>query len=188
MLWIRFQWRCKKLNLREFEMSAAILDDLSDLELDEYDQATFAQVLRRLRRHEVAAFASNVRCSDHHSVKNTVYQQDSTECRLPPSIDGGSHHAVLTLVFADGVEWVLKIPAHGYSPFWTDAASRALTSEAQTMRLISQETTLPVPKVFAFDPTADKLGCPLTLMQKIQGKRLTDGWLSVEMSIARRKQ
>lgn len=46
------------------------------------------------------------------------------------------------------------------------------------MRILKQGTTIPVPKVYAFDVGFEKLGCPFTIMQYVPGKSLFDVWFN----------
>jgi len=139
----------------------------------------FGSVLANLRRDNVASFASTVRNSGHASTK--IKPQHTTaqlvECQLLPDMEGGSYHVVFCIDFTDELQWVLKIPFKGHSEGWNTSLAGSLNAEAQTMRLIRQQTTIPVPEVYAFDSTLDNvLGCPFILMEMLPGNPLYEGW------------
>ena len=158
------------------------------MEPNEHDHAIFEQVLRHLRREVIPPFASDVRRFGHKFIKSRDEEADTVECKVLEKIDHGSYHAVLTLSFTDGVEWVLKVPAKGHTLAWTDEAAQALSSEAQTMRLIRRETSVSVPAVYAFNATIqNELGCPFILMEKMRGLPVDQGWFNDEVSLAKRK-
>jgi len=136
--------------------------DLPALDLDEQEQDHFGTVLGNLPRDRLASFEVVVRQSGHSSIDAIITGVEPITCRLQPKISCRSYHAVLTLPFADGNERVFKFSAKGHHRRWTEATAKALQSEAQTMGLICRETTIPVPEVFAFNPSIDdELGCPL---------------------------
>ena len=100
------------------------------------------------------------------------------ECMTSRSPLHGSYNILFPLIFSDGVQWLFKVPSRGYSGCWDDMAARALTSEAQTMRYLRQNS-IPVPEVYSFDASMDNaLGCPFILMEYVQGKRLYEGEFS----------
>lgn len=158
---------------------------------DAFDKARFATILRNLKRDNIASFASAVRYSGHISTgwKDVPTTPRPVGCRLLSHITCGSYNAVFTVLFADGTLWVLKVPANGHHQCWDAPASKALTSEALTMRLIRRKTTVPVPEVFAFDASLqNELGCPFILMELIHGKPLQEVWFDQGLSQAKREQ
>jgi len=170
-------------------MSSDGSEQMCAVELNEHNQPVFEKVLLNLRRDRLASFVSGIRCSGHSSTKILEQNLGSVACCVLPKLDCGSYNAVLTIVFTDGLEWVLKIPAKGYDQRWTEAAAKSLRSEAQTMNLFRQGTTIPVPKVYAFDSSIDnELECPFILMEKVKGKPVSHGWFDDEMSPAKRKR
>ncbi|CAD6591337.1 MAG: hypothetical protein ASARMPREDX12_005084 [Alectoria sarmentosa] len=158
---------------------------------DAFDKARFATVLQNLKRDNIPSFASAVRYSGHPSMGTIDLPTTPrpVDCRLLSHITCGSFNAVITLLFADGTLWVLKVPATGHQQCWDAPAAEALTSEASTMRLIRRETTIPVPEVFAFDGSLEnELGCPFILMELIHGKPLIEVWFDQGLSQAKREQ
>lgn len=128
----------------------------------------FSAVLSRLDKDHLPQLAAAVRqrSGDQHegvpTVEEPVY---------------GSYHLLFPLLFPDGIRWMAKFPVNGTPEKWNELSSRALDAEANTMRLLKKETTIPLPTVFDFSATADnKLGCPYILMSFIAGKPLYDVW------------
>lgn len=161
-----------------------------DLDLEEHDRDVLEPVLHNLQRERLASFASAIRHSGHPST-GTISQTtpQPIECSLLPKIKCGSYHAVMTLVFTDGVSWVVKVPAKGHGQRWKELNAQALESEAQTMRLIRRKTTIPIPEVYAFNASINnELGCPFILMEKVPGENLYRGWFDDEISDAKREQ
>lgn len=109
-----------------------------------------------------------------------VLEAREAERTSQPSVGSpiyGSSHIVFPLSFDDGTRCAIRIPVNGTENGWNELSSSALTSEAETMRLIRRETTIPVPDVFNFFPTIDKpLRCPYILMEFITGFSLYDIW------------
>ncbi|XXG96799.1 hypothetical protein Hte_003090 [Hypoxylon texense] len=107
---------------------------------------------------------------------------DSQYDGLAPQIDKaifGSYHMLFPIRFADGVSWIAKIPQNGTEDKWDKLSAGALRSEAQTMRLLKRETTIPLPEVFQFSPsTKNCLRCPYILMSYVTGKSLYDVWFA----------
>ncbi|KAI9792501.1 MAG: hypothetical protein M1833_001080 [Piccolia ochrophora] len=103
----------------------------------------------------------------------------------------GSYHILFPVTFGDGVRWLLKVPTNGTRHHFDDAAARALSCEALTMRLPSRQTTIPVSDVFAFDAALDnELGCLFILMSFVDGQFLYDCWFDrcVPDDIVRRRR
>ncbi|KAF2453548.1 hypothetical protein BDY21DRAFT_265871, partial [Lineolata rhizophorae] len=101
----------------------------------------------------------------------------------------GSQHVVFPIVFTDGVQWMLKVPAIGVERHWQDADARGLSSEANTMRLIKRATTIPVPDVLWFEGSLENLlRCPFILMAHVEGISLYEYWFDKKVSEAERTQ
>lgn len=161
---------------------------LKDLELDDADRNFFKPVLSNLRLDLLSNSASSVRSSGHRSTGLVPFDTTSQflECEILSTLKCGSYHAVVTLRFADDRNWVLKVPAKGYTGRWDGPLAQALDSEAQTMRLIRRETTIPIPEVYALDGSIDnQLGCPFILMEMVPGRSMHYGWYDDESSRAK---
>ncbi|CAF9943460.1 MAG: hypothetical protein ALECFALPRED_000404 [Alectoria fallacina] len=153
--------------------------------LNEADKARFATVLKNVKYDCLASFASTVRHSGHHStgIINVPVNPRPISCRYLSNINCGSFHVVINVLFADGTMWVLKIPGTGHEEGWDTSSAQSLVSEAQTMRLVRRETSVPVPQVYAFDASVDnEVGCPYILMEMIHGKPLYEVWFDEDVS------
>ena len=147
--------------------------------LDEDERESFGTVLRTLTEERVLSFVCYVRSLGHHSTSSHASHAtpQQSNCKLLPNILCGSYHAVIVLEFSDGLRWALKVSAEGYKGPWNESLARSLTAEAQTMRLIRRETTMPVPDVYTFDASmSNGLGYPFILIEMLPGKPLYEGW------------
>ena len=97
----------------------------------------------------------------------------------------GSYHVLFVLVFGNGARWLLEIPAMAYQGAWDAIAAASLRSEALTMRLVRQKTTIPVPQVHAFNDAIDPdLGCAYILLEYIDGRPLKELWFDKTLAPA----
>ncbi|RDW65845.1 phosphotransferase family protein [Aspergillus mulundensis] len=89
----------------------------------------------------------------------------------------GSFNVCFPLTFKSGLRWLIKFPFAGTKAKWDKPAISAMISEAQTMRLIKRETTIPLPEVLDFSPTiSNPIGCPYIVMTYIPGIPLHTWW------------
>ena len=157
------------------------------------DFEEFTNVLKRFRVDRLPEFASTVRQKGHPSINNLSHDgrgsASSTKeisCHVSPEPAYGSYNVVFTIIFDDGLQWAIKIPANGYDEsFDNDGAAKGLRSEALTMRLIERETSVLVPHVHAFDTSLredNPLACPFILMDYIAGIPLYEGWFDKNAS------
>ena len=161
-------------------------DQIQNFGLSEPQIHRFGGILRTLNLEAIPAFASNIRQSGHHTtgISKCPGNTDLIPCKIIASPLCGSFHIVFTLEFDDGVKWMLKISANGHH--FDSVAAAALVSEARTMQLLKNETTIPVPAVYAFDATSsNELNSPFILMERIDGKPLWQGWFDDEIPKAR---
>ena len=120
--------------------------------LDGDERESFGTVLRTLTEERVLSFACYVRSSGYHSTGSHVSQATLQQPSSKPlfNILCGSYHAVICLKFSDGLQWALKVFAESHKDPWNESLARSLTAEAQTIRLIRRETTMPMPDVYTF--------------------------------------
>ncbi|KFA78823.1 hypothetical protein S40288_05487 [Stachybotrys chartarum IBT 40288] len=124
-------------------------------------------------------------CSEEEGFFDAVSEEDLPVLGFPLH---GSYNIVFPLYFPDGVKWMLKIPHNGAPSQWNRTSAQDLTSEALTMRLIKQHTTVPVPEVYSFSSDgANPLGCPHIFMELIPGLNLYHQWHNEHMSDAERQ-
>lgn len=138
---------------------------------DDENAEMFSAVLSALDREQLPQLASDIlqRIQQHHPVTNTK-----------PSVGEpmyGSYHVILPLTFDDGPRWVAKFPINGTAGKWDESSASALASEANTMRLLKRETTIPLPDVLDFSSTTENtLRCPYIIMSFISGTLLYNVW------------
>ena len=158
-------------------------DQIHHLGLNEMQMERFGDVLRMMNIEAVPKYASSVRQFGHHPTGNmpskAFRESGSVPCKVVDLPLCGSYHVVFTVEFDDGVKWMLKVSANGHR--FDSLASAALTSEARTMQLLRTETTIPIPAVYAFDPSShNELNVPFILMERINGQPLYQRWFDDE--------
>ncbi|KAL4878348.1 kinase-like domain-containing protein [Aspergillus karnatakaensis] len=90
---------------------------------------------------------------------------------------GGTFNIVFPLTFPCGTRWAIKIPATGVQGKWDALSAKALESEANTMRMLRRETTIPLPDIITFESSIDNLlRVPYILMTFIAGVPLDRVW------------
>ncbi|KAF7595040.1 hypothetical protein BBP40_007443 [Aspergillus hancockii] len=137
---------------------------------DEYE--LFSAVMACIRWDNLAKYASATRKSIQHSNR----EEESQVKELGPPIFG-SYHVLFPVTFNDGVTWLFKVPANGTHGRFHDSDARALRSEALTMHVLYRETTIPLPKVYAYSDTCDnELSCPFILFNHVKGVSLYKVW------------
>ncbi|CAH0016910.1 unnamed protein product [Clonostachys rhizophaga] len=94
-----------------------------------------------------------------------------------PSSDDLNWYILLT--FADGIEWVFRVPHTGRSQLKRWTASRLIVSEVATLVFVKAHTRIPVPEVYAYEANwTNEIGVPFMLMSKAPGRRLSAyGWV-----------
>ena len=159
-------------------------DQIKMLGLYEEDLDRFGKVLRTINIDNLPEFASSIRQFGHSSTGNNSTLPKTEPCSIsckviiPPLC--GSYHIVFPIEFADGMKWMLKVSANGNH--FDAVAAAAIASEAQTMRMLKKETSIPVPTVYAFDTSSENpLSAPFILMEKLDGRPLTDLWFNQEV-------
>ncbi|KAF3021373.1 hypothetical protein E8E15_009211 [Penicillium rubens] len=89
----------------------------------------------------------------------------------------GSYHILFPLTFDIGLRWIAKIPINSTASKWDELSASALISEANTVRLLKRETTIPLPDVLDFSSTTQNtLRCPYIIMTFISGIPLYNVW------------
>ena len=138
---------------------------------DDENAELFSAVLSTLDREELPPLASAI-------LQRLQPPYQTTNAK--PSVGKplyGSYHVLFLLTFAMGLCWIAKIPVNGTASKWDELSASALTSEANTMRLLKRETTIPLPDVLDFSSTTQNtLRCPYIIMTFISGIPLYDIW------------
>ncbi|KAH7304985.1 kinase-like domain-containing protein [Stachybotrys elegans] len=137
----------------------------------------FAAVLAVLQLGQIPVEAARLRDEANRS----------GQCRNELPIVGkplhGSFNILYPIDFSDGTRWLVKIPMDGVSEEWDESSAAALASEAMTMRLIKQHTSIPVPEIYSFSSTLDNpLACPHIFMSFIPGMPLQELWFNPDLS------
>lgn len=147
----------------------------------------FAPLLASMHHELVPKFVSTIRqqlALQANAAEGTEAPAGYIECEVQSQLRAGSYHIAFIIEFVDGLKWVLKIPENGYIGRLDDMTARALTAEAQTMKLLKRETTIPLPEVYAFDASAEnEINCAYILMGYIDGVPLHERWLDKTLSM-----
>ncbi|KAH7019869.1 kinase-like domain-containing protein [Ilyonectria destructans] len=84
----------------------------------------------------------------------------------------GFNNLVLELAFSDNVYWIARIPHQALD----DGDKTSMLSEIATMRIIQKHTTIPIPRVFDFEMSADQpFGHPYVFVEYLGGRSLPNG-------------
>jgi len=158
----------------------------SALQDEDENLAVFGAVIAAVNFEAIPNLASSIR-QERDGESEILGEEQSTTRNIHCTVSSkplfGSYNILYPIEFADGVRWLIKIPAKGYSGRWTDSDARAITSEALTMRLVKQKTTIPLPQVFSFQSTIENgLHCPFILMEFIEGVSLHEFWFDNSQS------
>ena len=160
----------------------------------------FSAVLAQLNVDNIVLLAASVRqdMETRHNPENTdpLVSVDSPAigCKVFSDPLRGSYNLAYRVLFDDGVEWILKVPANGsrarFDSLAAEAlASEALASEALTMKMIKKATTIPIPTIYKFDASLDnEIGCPYIFMEFLKGRPLYEGWFDSGASSAKLEQ
>lgn len=174
----------KQLNTVRDSLRAST--DSSLREEEDQDMRRFAAVLAQLRHENIASLVSSIRQDNEIQASESSSSPTLAPiigCMVLPKPLYGSYHLAYRVLYEDGVEWILKIPANGHRACFDRLAVEALTSEALTMRMIKQTTTIPVPTVYHFEASAaNEIGCPFIVMDFLKGKPVWQGWFDQEAS------
>ncbi|KAL9628942.1 MAG: hypothetical protein Q9204_005564 [Flavoplaca sp. TL-2023a] len=101
-------------------------------------------------------------------------------CKVVKPALRGSFNILFPIRFRDKTEWLLKVPANGCDG-WDDMSARALTSEVLTMKLIYNNSSIPVPRIYGYDSTPNNpIKCTYIMMERIRGTPLHHGWFQHE--------
>ncbi|KAK7428332.1 hypothetical protein QQZ08_005229 [Neonectria magnoliae] len=142
----------------------------SEGEDEENDNAElFTELFAHLDIDSLPKFAAAVR-----QQSETDYDEQDPVVERPIY---GSYNVLLPLTFPDGTRWLAKIPVNGTPSHWDAISSGALSVEANTMRLLKRETTIPIPAVLDYSATTDNpICCPYILISFVPGRPLYEVW------------
>ncbi|KAJ4309092.1 hypothetical protein N0V84_011711 [Fusarium piperis] len=95
---------------------------------------------------------------------------DHIECSINlTQFASGFNNLALEVAFSDNVYWIARIPHQALD----DGARTSMLSEIATMKIIQKHTTIPIPRVFDFEASADQpFGYPYVFMEFRGGRTL----------------
>lgn len=132
--------------------------------------ARFFPVIDSIDFEGLPGYVSSIR---HLQSLKEVDETIPFECEIRMTPMFGSYHVLFPVIFSDGVQWLIKVPAAGCVGSWDSSAARSLRSEASTMKFLNDKTSIPVPKVYGFNSNLDNpVGCPFILMEHLDGRPL----------------
>lgn len=145
----------------------------SPADAEEDELASFRPVLAVVRLDLVPEMATKI--------WDSKYPKDPLA--RPPVVEAPLHgcfNILFPIEFRDrGIAWLLKIPVNGTPGHWNTLCADELESEARTMQLIREHTTIPIPDVLGFCKTANNpLRCPHIWLEFISGISLYDFWFA----------
>ncbi|RAH63905.1 uncharacterized protein BO66DRAFT_257738 [Aspergillus aculeatinus CBS 121060] len=89
----------------------------------------------------------------------------------------GTYNLIHVIGFSDGLKYVIRVPASARHGQMSEAAQRALVSQARMMRFIKKRTMIPMPDVFDFDAGfANPLKTPYIVLSYIPGRMVAEAW------------
>ncbi|CAG8228658.1 unnamed protein product [Penicillium salamii] len=98
-------------------------------------------------------------------------------CDLDQHPASGSFNWAVTVLFKDGVEWILRSPRDDSTQISKEVSAKLLSSEAATLNYLSAHTDIPVPKVHSYCAIPEnEIGIPFILMSKANGRPLDKVW------------
>ena len=95
-------------------------------------------------------------------------------CALDQKLMVGSLNYAIILTFEDGVEWVFRYPASVACQTNPDPkiAEDLLASEVATMKYVRENTSVPVPEIFAYRSVRNPLFlCRITNSEKLNQRK-----------------
>ncbi|KAM0455123.1 hypothetical protein ACHAPV_008014 [Trichoderma viride] len=116
-----------------------------------------------------------------HLKARAIESRKKHQPNLPPNVEcdidltrftSGFNNVVLELAFSDNVYWIVRIPYQDFD----DGDRISMLSEIATMKITHENTTIPIPRVFEFEASADQpFGYPYIIMEYISGRILPNG-------------
>ncbi|KAL8851982.1 MAG: hypothetical protein Q9221_003087 [Calogaya cf. arnoldii] len=154
-------------------------DTDSSHEAQSHDNSRFEAVLARVNLREVPPMVTRLRFGDKKLVRSgriRCFLRLHNACKVVTPALRGSYNILFPIRFRDGTQWLLKLPANG-ADGWDEQSARALTSEVTTMKLIYNNSSVPVSRIYGYDPSPDNpIRCPYILMERIDGTPLHHVW------------
>ncbi|KAK5171154.1 uncharacterized protein LTR77_004298 [Saxophila tyrrhenica] len=91
----------------------------------------------------------------------------------------GTYSSAYILEAGHGTKVVVRVPASGWRMRWNKIDAETLRTTAQTMRLIGERTSIPLPQTLAWDDSMEnEIGAPYTLITHPEGINACRTWHS----------
>ena len=96
----------------------------------------------------------------------------------------GVYNSVYILQFANGTRVCVRVPACGWTQRWNEKDAMLLRSTVLAMKLIRKRTSVPLPRVIAYDTSSgNEIGLPFILLSYLEGNSARQAWNSDEWPI-----
>jgi hypothetical protein len=108
-----------------------------------------------------------------------------TDCHIEDRIGYGHSHMIRLIVFTDGVHWIARLPMPDINrnvedkflpkthDYWSADNVLSMQSEIDTMSFISENSEIPIPKVYAYNTgTKNPVGAPYMFMECVLGNSI----------------
>lgn len=131
----------------------------------------------KYKRIQLLFSSANFEYLKEHGIDSRRRHQPDLPPHVTCSVDltkftSGFNNVVVELAFSDNVHWIARIPYKALD----DGDKTAMLSEIATIKIIQQETTIPVPQIFDFETSAAQpFGYPYILMEYLGGCSLSNG-------------
>ena len=149
------------------------------------ERKKFAEVYAQADLECVPRLATQIRMREKKPVRSRAlrsFQRRQLSCKYIEPALSGSYNVLLPLRFRDGTQWLLRLPANG-GDRWDELSTRALMSEVLTMKLLYNNSTIPVPHIYSYSATKDNpVKCPYILMERLDGMPLHHAWFQQDGS------
>ncbi|KND87299.1 hypothetical protein TOPH_08043 [Tolypocladium ophioglossoides CBS 100239] len=112
------------------------------------------------------------------ALRTRKIQDESTAGGITCTVDSksythGRNNLVLRIAFSDDLYWIARVRYMPVEPSDAREHTMDILSEIATIKTLKNRTTIPVPQVFAFDPSpSNKFGFPYILMECLRGRVL----------------
>jgi hypothetical protein len=151
-------------------------DKDEDEEDDEDDwRKRFQNAMTALNQEALKDHAIEVR---RNHIFSTGLEPSTLSCSILEEPLHGSYNVVYVIVFSDGVKWVARIPIQGNRVKEADVDK--LRTDYSTLKYIRRTLDIPVPEIYTFETTCDRIGVPFALMAFVDGVSVSDRWFDKE--------
>ncbi|KAH8723979.1 kinase-like domain-containing protein [Phaeosphaeriaceae sp. PMI808] len=125
-------------------------------------------IIERSRESTLQNWIANVHDEDVIRLA-AKYRPDRPQCTVE-CVLGGSLNVCFKVAFADGLQWIVRVPKPGRVIFM----EKKVRDEVAVMKYIKSTTSIPVPNVIAFGTAEDNVGGsgPFTITEFIFGDNL----------------